>query len=382
MSLINSILGDNFFIKILLIPSILGFDFLVKNTIQRQRSHLNKDTKLEWFIFTILFTTCGLTLKILFVKLDILSPTTHTYLLNDGALYFTSLFIYYMTSEYYRYKEYSVLLLLLIYYFVYIHIWGLNFRSSFLIILSLLLFWYLTCIIIRKRAIIMEKYYLYFSLSIGVTVIVEIICLSEFSFSYIYLVAVFMKSIFLLVLSKIVIKLLEIVTEEFSKLKKHSYIDMLTGVSNIRKFYEDLELILDGKEFIPFSLALFDIDSFKSINDNYGHSIGDDVLNKICRIIENILSEDNIQAQLFRYGGDEFYILFRKKTNKNIIELLEQIRLEVVDYNFKYKEIEFKVSISIGVYEISEKIKFRDILTKVDEKLYCAKVNGKNKICY
>ena len=57
MSLINSILGDNFFIKILLIPSILGFDFLVKNTIQRQRSHLNKDTKLEWFIFTNLKLT-------------------------------------------------------------------------------------------------------------------------------------------------------------------------------------------------------------------------------------------------------------------------------------------------------------------------------------
>ena len=382
MNVISTVLGDNFFIKILLIPTILGLNFLIKNTIQRKYSRGEMGVKKEWIISTTLFTISAVILKVLFVELDILSPNTNTYLLNDSALYFTAICICYMTIGYYKYMEYSVLILFLVYYYFFIYFWGFELQSSFFVILSLFLFWSLIFVIARYRKIVIKKYYLYFSISMGIGIIAELLCLSEFAFSFELLIGVLLKSSALLALNKVVSKLLGIVIEVFSELKEQSYIDELTGVSNIRKFYEVLEQLLHNKTFRHFSLALFDIDSFKSINDNYGHTAGDDVLNQTCRIIEKVFSENKVHGQVFRYGGDEFYIIIRKKANKDIQNVMEQIRLQVANHNFKYKDTDFNISLSVGVCEITEQIKFGEILNTVDEKLYSAKANGKNQIVY
>jgi len=152
--------------------------------------------------------------------------------------------------------------------------------------------------------------------------------------------------------------------------------DNLTGLFNRSKFNEVIKNEVSRCERFghTFGLAIVDIDHFKSVNDNYGHQVGDTVLIEIANIIKENLRTTDI---LFRWGGEEFIIMCLEAKKEGVKVLVENIRKKIEENNFK--TIGSKtVSIGFTMYEKND-----DDITlvkKADDALYKAKNDGRNKV--
>ena len=127
-----------------------------------------------------------------------------------------------------------------------------------------------------------------------------------------------------------------------------------------------------------------DIDFFKSVNDTYGHAVGDLVLKTIAKVIRCQLREYDIAG---RYGGEEFSILlpFTKINEAQMVaeRLRKTIEDKVIDISKINPDSEvktIKVTLSLGVYEMKENDNECDLLIKADKALYQAKNTGRNKV--
>lgn len=150
--------------------------------------------------------------------------------------------------------------------------------------------------------------------------------------------------------------------------------DPLTGLLNRR----GLEHAVDGLRNAggPFVTMLIDLDGFKSVNDTYGHKIGDDLLARIARRIEKEVPDD---ATLARIGGDEFVVLFPSTANsRSPTELASRIIANVASPYSGLASI--RIGASIGVY-LSDKLRLTEMLLRADIALYTAKCRGRNEFC-
>lgn len=162
------------------------------------------------------------------------------------------------------------------------------------------------------------------------------------------------------------------IKERNIELHKMLITDGLTELYNHKYMYERIEFEVNKSE--KFSIAMFDIDYFKKINDSFGHQVGDIVLKRIANIIkENVLAKDLPG----RYGGEEFIILMPETKIEEAFRLAENIRLEIMQENFEIGAL--KVTISGGISEYKGGTAM-DIVKMADEKLYLAKENGRNRI--
>lgn len=160
-------------------------------------------------------------------------------------------------------------------------------------------------------------------------------------------------------------------------MEKISKTDALTGLYNHLSFQEYLVSILEqsDKHHIPIQLAIIDIDDFKQVNDMYGHSIGDIILERISSIIKENVTFDDFVA---RYGGEEFVVLFVGKPFEETFNVIERIRIEVAE--LRHKELENQsVTISIGLNEYEVNTDNETLFKGADSLLYLSKRNGKNK---
>jgi diguanylate cyclase len=170
--------------------------------------------------------------------------------------------------------------------------------------------------------------------------------------------------------------------ELFRKLQLEANKDFLTGLNNVRSF-DDLfnEAMKSAKEKkCNLSLLMIDIDYFKKINDTYGHSEGDRVLQEMGLILaRNARSFDIVS----RYGGEEFTVLL-DCTKAQAIQAAERIRSSVENHKFTLAtghEISVTVSIGIASYpETTEELE--TLLEQADFALYAAKRTGRNKVWY
>lgn len=165
--------------------------------------------------------------------------------------------------------------------------------------------------------------------------------------------------------------------KEKDKFREEAYTDPLTQLCN-RKFYSE-NLSEDIKKFkrygTNFSVILCDIDHFKSINDNYGHNIGDKVLKEISNLLKSSFRSSD---RVCRIGGEEFVILLPQLNVEQSLVLAEKIRCSVEK---NLKTIEDKtITISLGVTEIKKSDTEDSIFKRVDEYLYQSKSNGRNMI--
>ncbi len=164
-------------------------------------------------------------------------------------------------------------------------------------------------------------------------------------------------------------------SKKINDLKEISYKDFLTGLYN-RKYLEEVVLPKKNDELIL--VAICDIDNFKSINDTYGHSVGDIILKTLALIlISKAKKHEKDKVIVSRWGGEEFLIIGNFDNSTLAFEFLEDIRKEVNDYNFK--NINGKLSITIGGYMGKFKNNYNELFTKADENLYQGKNSGKNK---
>jgi len=154
--------------------------------------------------------------------------------------------------------------------------------------------------------------------------------------------------------------------------------DFLTGVPNLRTFYE-----MAGQEFRRFvrsggdlSLIVIDLDRFKEINDNHGHATGDEALRLLVQAVKGNLREQDIFA---RAGGDEFRILLPGTQIGGAVMVAERIRVAVSELNISSHEDKVRLSISAGVCACLPGDESLDDVTKrADAALYLAKAAGRN----
>ncbi|MDO5569233.1 MAG: GGDEF domain-containing protein [bacterium] len=141
------------------------------------------------------------------------------------------------------------------------------------------------------------------------------------------------------------------------------YNDPLTGIYN-RKILEDTNFKISKKTAILF----IDIDKFKSINDIYGHDVGDKVLKDVSSILKNTIRDSDYPI---RIGGDEFIIICSIKQNKDIAQLVKRINNNIEKYN-KQSPIPISLSIGEGIYNKKTE-NINDFIKKIDEKMYAEK---------
>lgn len=156
-----------------------------------------------------------------------------------------------------------------------------------------------------------------------------------------------------------------------------SKIDALTDMYNHRTFQEYLDTIIRQVSRVDgtLQLAILDIDDFKKINDTFGHSVGDIILQRIASRIKIMLTAEDITA---RYGGEEFAVILTNKTMMQSLTLLDSIRKAIQDEI--HIELNRNVTVSIGVHEYYKGEPKEEVFNKADQALYEAKHSGKNRI--
>ncbi|MGI1669507.1 MAG: GGDEF domain-containing protein [Neptuniibacter sp.] len=156
--------------------------------------------------------------------------------------------------------------------------------------------------------------------------------------------------------------------------------DPLTGLSNRRQALEQLgnDIVICRSKSEPVSVLLFDLDKFKSFNDNYGHAAGDMVLKKFAQVIrKKTKRKTDIRC---RYGGEEFLIVLPGRGIAHAEQIAEAIRLACHEETVKTPMGEnIGFTTSIGVAELKNDETVDDLLQRADEALYQAKDNGRDQ---
>lgn len=168
-----------------------------------------------------------------------------------------------------------------------------------------------------------------------------------------------------------------------SALKAQARTDPLTGVYNRRYFWElaTQELEKKGVESSPVSVLLLDIDHFKQINDNYGHTDGDTALISMSHSCAEKLRKSDILA---RFGGEEFVVLLPGASQKEARRKAEEIREHIAGISIRLSNDDvLRMTVSIGVATMPKRDidELDDLLNLADTRLYQAKDAGRNRVC-
>jgi diguanylate cyclase (GGDEF)-like protein len=152
--------------------------------------------------------------------------------------------------------------------------------------------------------------------------------------------------------------------------------DSMTGLLNRRQFYMITEQT--NPDHLPaqqqFSLLLVDTDHFKNINDVFGHLKGDEVLISLSRMLESCSRKDDL---VFRWGGEEFVILLPRTSLETAMQIAETIRAAVARITIPGLP---RFTVSIGVARHNQGESIDELFKRVDDALYRAKNDGRNKV--
>jgi len=173
---------------------------------------------------------------------------------------------------------------------------------------------------------------------------------------------------------------------ELSKIRQRLQVeathDHLTGLPNRKLFYDRFHIAKANAQRYQKSLAIMslDLDEFKTINDTFGHDVGDQVLVEVTRRLTAGLRKGDTVA---RFGGDEFVLLLTEiKSRKDVIEVAQKI-LHNFQAAFHIDEHQLNLSASIGIALHPQDGKtILDLVKKSDQALYQVKKNGKNNYCF
>ncbi len=173
-----------------------------------------------------------------------------------------------------------------------------------------------------------------------------------------------------------------IVKEELEKRKllERATKDHLTGLYN-RLFLEEAlerEVSRANRYGFPLSLIMLDLDNFKSVNDRYGHDVGDRVLIRFAQVIKKNVRGTDIPA---RYGGEEFVVLLPHTGLEEAQRVAERIRSVFERTTFRFNGEVFRLTVSAGISSChAGECNPRELLLTADKALYSAKRNGKNRV--
>lgn len=166
---------------------------------------------------------------------------------------------------------------------------------------------------------------------------------------------------------------------EYKKACLLAHSDALTGVRNRSTFDESLEreINLSHRHGQEFTMLVIDIDHFKSVNDTYGHSAGDDVLKSVSANIQDCIRATDM---LFRYGGEEFVILLANSDCERSFVIADRILEAVRDIDMSMKGKRLDLSVSIGLACLKSQDNSDSLFNRADLAMYTAKNEGRDQI--
>jgi two-component system, cell cycle response regulator len=169
--------------------------------------------------------------------------------------------------------------------------------------------------------------------------------------------------------------------EYHEEIYRLTIIDALTQIYNQRYLMEFLEreVLRTSRHGRPLSILIFDIDRFKSINDEMGHLVGDYTLRELAACVRKMVRREDLFS---RYGGEEFVVVLVETNHKQALEAAERIRALVEKHTFRFEQQSFNLTISVGVAECPTdgSATCIELIKKADENLYEAKRNGRNRV--
>jgi len=247
-------------------------------------------------------------------------------------------------------------------------------KATYLTELYLILFWTFTVSGLRLKqatisaattfVIVLVTTYFIFPLSQGLFIMHCFWMFSAFSFGLLgaYILEKSDRSVFL----------------NYDLLERLAITDELTGLYNRTKLDEFLQNELNRSQRFghTFGIVVLDIDHFKSINDNYGHQVGDEILMGMAQMIkEHLRSTD----KAIRWGGEEFIIIYLETSPDEVMQLAEGLRQKIEEHLFKTVG---SVTASFGVTLYKNGDTIPSIIKRADKALYLAKESGRNCVKY
>lgn len=159
---------------------------------------------------------------------------------------------------------------------------------------------------------------------------------------------------------------------ELKKMIKKANTDTLVNVYNRRKGLECIKEAM--KQKTQCSLVMFDIDDFKKINDDFGHIVGDIILEEVVKLIKNLNRKSDL---LIRWGGDEFVLLCYKTTKVEAYQLSNRLREKIQEHEFSNG---ISITASFGVIALEYEKDLKEQINQVDKNMYKSKETGKNSV--
>ena len=163
-----------------------------------------------------------------------------------------------------------------------------------------------------------------------------------------------------------------------------SYIDYLTELHNRRYFFpEFMSNISNAKRHNqPLSLLVLDLDSFKLVNDNYGHELGDAVLIGVSQLLKRQIRKGDLLARL---GGEEFVIALINTDSEGALQFAERLRIMISELKWSYQNKTIQITTCIGIstlYHDDDNLDSisRTMMSDADKALYYCKENGRNQV--
>lgn len=167
------------------------------------------------------------------------------------------------------------------------------------------------------------------------------------------------------------------------RLKELVDIDDLTGLYNMRSFYQRLEFEMErAKRFNrEVAVVMMDMDYFKTVNDGHDHLFGSYVLSEVGKIIKSNTRNIDIPA---RYGGDEFVVVLSETNHEGVMNFCQRLRQNIAKTTFRNGEDSINMTLSLGfaVYLPGEVINARELVRRADHALYESKHGGRNQVQY
>lgn len=170
----------------------------------------------------------------------------------------------------------------------------------------------------------------------------------------------------------------------YMKILQHATLDALTGLNNRHQFAHRLkqEVATAKRQNSPLCCMMMDVDHFKSVNDTYGHAVGDLVLKTVSKVIKKEIREYDIAS---RYGGEEFSVILPNTgldeaflVANRLRKAMERKKVNIEEYGLKEKEVSVTISIGINSYDKTKPMEL--LYQDADKALYEAKKRGRNRV--
>jgi diguanylate cyclase (GGDEF)-like protein len=170
-------------------------------------------------------------------------------------------------------------------------------------------------------------------------------------------------------------------TELIHQMRMAAMSDPLTELANRRYLMQrlDQEISFSRRHKTPLALMLIDVDGFKSINDTYGHPVGDEVLKSVARLLERAKRREDVVA---RYAGDEFVIICRGESIDLVLRFAQRIVESVRNHPITVNDRRHTLSFSIGVAELevdNPDAGPMELFVRADSALYHSKLAGRDR---